>query len=43
MTLKAQKISKEFIREMKNTNRFFAVQETEKQFRAGKIQVARRG
>ena len=39
MILKAEKISKEFIREMKNTNRFFAVQETDFILESGSLTV----
>ena len=39
MTLKAQKSSKEFIREMKHTNRFFAVQETDFTLESGSLTV----
>ena len=39
MLLKAEKISKEFIREMKNTNRFLAVQETDFVLESGSLMV----
>ena len=39
MMLKAEKISKEFIREMKHTNRFLAVQETDFSLESGSLTV----
>ena len=39
MMLKAEKISKEFVREMKNTNRFIAVQETDFTLESGTFTV----